>query len=116
MDKELFELCKEVFKRHPDWDYHATPHFANDFGEIKVLWDVEILSPAFSICPLYTSDYMLEKIETQMMMYELSYSPFKGRWELNRKKRYGVGRVIGETPLKALLKLVLVLDDSGELL
>jgi len=126
MDDELFELCKEVYKKtkldekkdylfvedsfhitHPEWDEIEVAH--HDMGGRGI--------------PLYTSDYLLEK---------LPRSKRNSFDELTLQKDHTIGwragypsdlyeddtwydSVNADTPLKALLKLVLALEKAGEL-
>jgi len=94
MDNELHELCEEVYEL-TEWGDNAlqlghTPNHEDIF-------------------PLYTSDYLLEKLPNGVAV-----SNANGRW--------GAWVVLQEddleeadTPLKALLKLVLALEKAGEL-
>jgi len=110
MDNELFELCKEVSKLSGFEGYGTTSAFTPE-GEIvdnfKVYQD-----DLETVCPLYTSDYLLEKLKPVMHEWNLSFNFFKNRWELNHVR---FGREIGDTPLKSLLKLTLALHEAGEL-
>jgi hypothetical protein len=94
--------------------------------------------------PLYTSDYLLEKLPDALNSpsfniayrlqlkkinnwYSCEYSNHgwfqsmksvftrKGYDTNDDSLAYGLKPVTGDTPLKALLKLVLALDDAGEL-
>lgn len=111
MDQELFELCKEVYERTdlvgdaiwPDGEYRT---------------------------PLYTSDYLLEKLPNQIekdgVFYELimrlPLDDYRFHyWSDAKRERLltdnlGSGFVaVSNTPLKALLKLTLALHEAGEL-
>lgn len=111
MDNELFELCEQVCEK-TRWDE----------GELYCLQDGNI--------PLYNSDYLLEKLPSALWIevsgegkqvalltinmqgngeavavYALPYDTgFRGAYS----KR-------ADTPLKALLKLVLALKEAGEI-
>lgn len=102
---ELFELCKEVYEK-TGWV---------EIGYSKM----EIKENGY---PLYTSDYLLEKLP-----YKLGESiPPNTQW---LKVSKGAGSYIScygtvqdalyltrsNTPLKALLKLTLKLHEAGEL-
>lgn len=106
MDQELFDLCKEVYKRFPEWNdtltlfdgegYTRQPSFK------KMLFDDET--------PLYTSDYILEKLPNASYQLDKTRGGIKltsfytdEKWETTH----------ADTPLKALLKLVIALDDAG---
>ena len=103
MNNELFELCKEVYKRFPRWttgewiDYYEgrfTTYKAshNDYGDYQ--------------CPLYTSDYLLEKLPPGLDLFKRP----------NSYVAIGPGDDPSvhqsDTPLKALLKLVLALPNE----
>ena len=112
-DQELFELCKEVYKRFPEW--HRTRDKFNKRGEVMI-GPFYALRPASTQTPLYTSDYLLEKLPLVQLDHMALDSDDPIRWEattilfLNR-----IVNPIAEadTPLKALLKLVIALDDAG---
>ena len=112
LDQELFDLCKEV--------YEATG------------WDDNKLLPKgipahLGYCPLYTSDYLLEKLpswyfdtdieETMvlaLMPHMLETDKWIARYE-TPEHRGSEFEAIADTPLKALLKLTLALHEAGEL-
>jgi hypothetical protein len=123
-----FELCKEVYEAFPEW---------TDTRDI--VWNGSVLEhedrlvdyakrenykPFF---PLYTSDYLLEKLPTAIKIqdpdimeephvevhhsgvvkpqYRWCAKAFNGDWF----------EVSSDTPLKALLKLTIALSEAGEL-
>jgi hypothetical protein len=107
LDPELFELCKEVYEK-TGWT--PTGYTAPD--------DTKSI---MSMKPLYTSDYLLEKLPNNIENTEgihklwLTISPMdKGAWsaayELFDTSEYVCW---SDTPLKSLLKLVIALDDAG---
>lgn len=110
MDNELFELCKEVYER-TDWDNRLERYYVNDNMTIGLMYDAEILPPDTKICPLYTSDHLLEKLPP-CLLRKRADGWYVAQWitetvvEAEAKE---------DTPLKALLKLVLALDDASEL-
>lgn len=139
MDNELFELCKEVYERTA-WDSNLERYYVQSGIQAEVMYQAEILPPDMAICPLYTSDYLLEKlphridsddkrsttgtrlvIEDQTRVKSESLGggldvTYSARYETT----YGVTRIDGnlmnchaDTPLKALLKLIIALDDAG---
>lgn len=118
IDNELFELCKEVYER-TDWDdsdlsfYHNTvastvpPNY--EIVENREYHHVEAL--------LYTSDYLLEKLPAKVNGVKLWMSKdpdsdnyFAWYWDGYEHSEYGVH---SDTLLKALIKLVIALDDAG---
>lgn len=131
MDNELFELCKEVYKRHEGWD---TTDFCYAYLEnpyVKGLWAWEVIplhednvDDVDEWHPLYTSDYLLEKLpkrikDTYGKAYWLTLSPIDGdgswsacyEYENNDSNRIEWS----DSPLKALLKLTIALHEAGEL-
>ena len=136
-DNELFELCKQVYEatgwkdtdrtfkrlmamnglKWKDWfiaDYNNGVW--NDVGEQSI--------------PHYTSDYLLEKLPPALWLEVSGEGQQVGLLALNMQ---GNGEVISvyeipydkefrgsysnraDTPLKALLKLVIALDNAGQL-
>jgi len=102
MSDELFELCKEVYKR-TEWE-HENLHRINHSKELIGSKD----------CPLYNSDYILEKLPGTTLTHYQTGQP-------NSNPRYGVEHaktgveLFADSSTKALLKLVIALDDAGEL-
>lgn len=112
---ELYELCKEV--------YEATGW---DGDELDALRQAEPGEEDENIvCPLYTSDYLLEKLprtvenvdndgsnslEVGVGTQELWEASYANAFHVDY--RYTVG---ADTPLIALLKLTLALHKAGEL-
>lgn len=122
MDQELFELCKEVYKR--------TKWLGGNGGFMWVQWQedsawlLEPSSKSGKTChdwfPFYTSDYLLEKLKNKYPSVELvelnGHMQRIGRgphWRAAAS--WGTAKYDKDTPLKALLKLVIALDDAGEL-
>ena len=116
---ELFELCKEVYER-TGWDDESdidlNGHWCiNDefrlYSHIAPSHDGDI--------PLYTSDYLLEKLPYEVNNNLLNMNKFPNSYEF----RYGMASVAyhtkltseADTPLKALLKLTIALSEAGEL-
>lgn len=97
-DNELFELCKEVYER-TGWESKSidTHYFAerDERGEQV---------------PLYTSDYLLGKLPVVTLS-----SGYGGSWSATDRKIDNPIVIISSSPLKALLKLVIALDDAGEM-
>ena len=87
---ELFELCKEVWKR-TEW-----------YGDELPLKDEK---PTEDFYPLYTSDYLLEKLPNDTGLFKTILSQDEHRYFANSEKQ--IGGAYSDTPLKALLKLTL---------
>ncbi|MCZ4548195.1 hypothetical protein BS618_32935 [Rhodococcus erythropolis] len=111
MDEELFELCKEVYKRFPEWgvDYKNV-HKCFEDGQVFDGWIT-------GFTPLYTSDYLLEKLHG--ILFKRSRKVISiifeedGTYSIDADDIYKGPRLNvenGDTPLKALLKLVIALD------
>jgi hypothetical protein len=107
-DQELFELCKKVYEL-TGWMMEL-----GDKGYVNTLTDhprIEVMNQQFTAgwCPLYTSDYLLEKLKN----YDLNMYYFHDegwRYSVNDGD-YEVG---SDTPIKALLKLTIALHEAGE--
>lgn len=132
---ELFELCKEVYKRTHwedtlqfyDWfkDIYSEGEY-EDYGMwhsfIKGSYDVED-----GQVPLYTSDYLLEKLPqsidagrsfaVDMFLVLDRPKSLKYRYRaFYTAPSYGKrNEVVANTPLLSLLKLTIVLSEAGEL-
>ena len=95
MDNELFELCKEVYE--------------------KTGWR----EPSFGgLIPTYTSDYLLEKLQGVYGWsdFSLTSDPAESGvvWQSLYYTYDGMDyKYKSDTPLKALLKLVIALNDAG---
>ena len=112
---ELFELCKEVYKR-TGWDDLADDH----------PWITErdvIGYKRNGVFPLYTSDYLLEKL--QSWFYAMGASDF-GQFYVTILADACIAKVrshdedfseqaSADTLLLALLKLTIALSEAGEL-
>lgn len=119
---ELFELCKEVYEK-TGWDNtlggglrwlllrngdYDTFRFSDaeayqGSNAIKDKWSDGI--------PLYTSDYLLEKLHGQIDINLYSWAG--GNWRADAGE--GDFSRGGDTPLLALLKLTLALHEAKEL-
>lgn len=124
MDEELFKLCKEVYERtglKTEEAYGKALTVGNgsaDWYDIKAPWDVfeqtEALENGYEfIAPAYTSDYLLEKLEKLQGNTELSTVNEKWRAAFTNFTNSIRKGAYEETPLKALLKLTIALDDAG---
>lgn len=130
MDNELFELCKEVYEKTGwgatdnvfcQFQNHSSPleQRNNTLTTIETMegyYNLEEKSyiHQLELTPLYTSDYLLEKL---LPISAISFGTLTN----------GLIRVFynppmpdyqdydSDTPLKALLKLTLALHEAGEL-
>lgn len=110
MNNELFELCKEVYKQ-TEWDDDSLWH--KTYEDYRPDLDISV--------PIYTSDYLLEKMQITSgwkhgrFYLECCRDDINGiRWEASYNSlRSDFPTSMGRTPLKALLKLVLALNDAG---
>lgn len=110
-DQELFELCREVYEK-TKWGQYGDEGL--DYYDSR------------PVIPLYTSDYLLEKLPKFQhglpLCVATSAIPFVDRPEwfagyisvyANDKGSTGDYVYDGNTPLKALLKLTLKLIEDG---
>ncbi|TFC63728.1 hypothetical protein E3O62_02565 [Cryobacterium sp. TMT2-15-1] len=129
MDNELFGLCKEVYGA-TEWGLHIADQQLASYE--KYIWfyrddglitDEPIYNTSFqNPTPLYTSDYLLEKLPKERGDEERTYltldiNPF-GDWSAYYSDGQGGSSIyigIHNTALKALLKLTLALHAAGEL-
>lgn len=125
MDNELFELCKEVYRRTKldgtQFYYHEKDSIdfeTRSFKRNGTYAVVERLRADYDI-PHYTSDYLLEKLPSGCGVEKIFSQQFEKYYYISfmyefkgtaKESRMNSG---GDTPLKALLKLVIALDDSG---
>ena len=134
MDKELLELCKAVAKR-TDWlsnEDESDMYFyweAGESTEFSIRYRNEC--PYYSAdiyYPIYTSDYLLEKLPPVIFVRTSdgkNNTAILTVW-INGDKTAHVAYMIpfdeqnrgdyareSDTPRKALLKLVIALDDAG---
>lgn len=116
-DPELFDLCKEVYKR-TGWNKDSKGLYLEKcWWRYDVVQDYPVerykLMPDQVVAPLYTSDYLLEKgIASSLTHWVIG----KGdEWRAGGHTAKSRHTVYGDTPLKALLKLVIALDEAGEL-
>ena len=107
MDKECFELCKEVSEK-TDWKGGNLRWWVSN----KQTIEGEVHTAINSICPLYTSDYLLEKLPSILPIDDFfNLTNELGRWFAG----YTHIKAEADTPLKSLLKLTLALHEAGEL-
>lgn len=134
MDEELFKLCKEV-ERRTGWKDTELDWCRND-GEEWSIWNGteqgEYSYPGFEIShAAYTSDYLLEKLPRHLNIKRQVWHLLVMNGDVEETNWIAdyvtVGRLCwlhdkeqaklteADTPLKALLKLVLALHDAGQL-
>lgn len=127
-DTELFELCSDVYKRFPDWDYEEL-HWMIDTGS-----PVPFVSPSHgrkqiveeSDYPIYTSDYLLEKLPPKITHKGTDYFYYLEMFEDGTfGTGYGftdegghvdlpkIGVLTAGKAQLANLRLVIALDDAG---
>jgi len=133
MDTELFDLCKQVYEKTGWRDTFAvyeqtdgiplgTPYVAYPELEKRYgLWSTQEMKKQ---TPLYTSDYLLEKLPGLIGAYQSKWVQCL-RLAKNEKHGYLAGYIgtdlvwthsnQSDTPLKALLRLTLALSEAGEL-
>lgn len=127
---ELHELCKKVYEL-TGWDRYLLEDGKERYID-KCYWsyDGKLMSSAVERykllfeqfeCPLYTSDYLLEKLPATLNddeddTYRLTVHVVNGDWLANYAfDNVGMWHRYGDTPLKALLKLTIALSEAGEL-
>lgn len=108
-DTELFELCKEVYKR-TGWS-----------NTEKYYWSTEGNGPhpikhnLLPNTPLYTSDYLLDKLPKRTDDIRDTAMLGRATDNIGWSVVYQDIVCLANTPLKALLKLIIALDDAKEL-
>ena len=99
---ELFELCKEVYKR-TGWDDLADDHpWITERGVLGYKRN--------GVSPLYTSDYLLEKLPGWTELRKKTTNYYIAKRDALVSFSFEC-----DTPLKALLKLTIALSEAGEL-
>jgi len=112
-DNELFELSKSVYEK-TKWETGKA--FFDDESDNKLLVTVAIKYGAVAMLnvPLYTSDYLLEKLQRPHTSVVFEYfESFITAIRYNEEDVYI--RRESDTLLKALLKLVIALHYAEEL-
>lgn len=105
-DQDLFELCKEVYKR-TGWEDKQLKWLIkgivtnNPYGE--------------KVSPAYTSDYLLEKLASAIESLDLYIARnFARGWYVSPSDtETNFGRVDGKDLRILSLKLTIALDDAG---
>lgn len=123
MDEELLELYKQV--------YEATKFETGEWFEItenlivtdedKYIMEQDTVDTPYDFTPRYTSDYLLEKLATPLIFDNndcaIEVRRTKGdkyKWSANIRHSYGqYFKQVSDTPLKAILKLVIALGNAG---
>ncbi|MFJ6416514.1 hypothetical protein [Paeniglutamicibacter sp. NPDC091659] len=128
MDQELFELCRAVYERLPGWDNTEKAYAYLQNPYVKNVWAWEVIplhednvDDVDEWHPLYTSDFLLDKLKdfqdagvgTNTRVWQARVLSDKQLPEYARVRQFIATEA--ETPLKALLKLVVALNDAGEL-
>lgn len=125
---ELFELCKEVYERTGWEDVRDFYHENDSFDEVTQAFKrngtfslVERRRADYDI-PLYTSDYLLEKLPSGVFVQKDSAMMGEKQFYVAcmvylkgtpKENRLNCGDKL--SPLKALLKLTIALSEAGEL-
>jgi len=115
-DTELFDLCQQVYKKTGWRDTDDVMCHGKKMQSGKI--DTREVHEHF---PLYTSDYLLEKLPTplyidkaphQLQLIKTGDDFVAQYWfDDDNESKYE----FGDTPLKALLQLTLALSEAGEL-
>ena len=114
-DQELFELCKQVYEA-TGWDSDDLLHYLGGEVHYKPLFESDmhhLNTTKDTYSPLYTSDYLLEKLPIHTSLRK-PLNGIGGGYEAEwykvttQEKFYE----FEYTPLKALLKLVLKLHEE----
>lgn len=113
LDKELFELCKEVYKL-TKWEY-TKEYYDVKWGEVWTI-STQITSrgddKVSKAIPLYTSDYLADKLRNyDWNITNLNTKNFSLQSDsLNDPD----GAILGDSLTKVLLEFVIALVDEGE--
>lgn len=111
MDNELFELCKDVYEK-TNWESEDSKWFIQGDDD-KEPWlgnHQSTIVGYVDISPLYTSDYLLEKLRSGGTIVSVTARYNDESWcafHLDEIDCYA------DTPLKALLKLTIELHKQG---
>lgn len=130
MDNELFELCRQVYER-TEWGFHDRSLIQQFFYRTRKedpntgeLSDVIIISSSLAYkinrdrnglpeCPLYTSDYLLEKLPNWVTLNKFGGNDYKAECDPLKTWTGGLVEAKSDTPLKALLLLTIALHNQG---
>lgn len=124
-EQELFELCRSVYEATgwDETDKYWMPEVISSPGPIDPgqpmitdNWFPMVMPKGSEIgIPLYTSDYLLEKLQGVMTEWDIYLAPNPGvGWYLSPTSvETNLPRVDAATPRIALLKLTLALHKEG---
>ena len=127
--RELFELCKQAYEA-TGWKYtigkfHDDGSYDGYVGHRGIAYTPNPQNAEWlpKNIPLYTSDYLLEKLQKVVIANERYIGIFVTEYDYVAQETLcddeGAEREIrnyhGDTPLKALLKLTIALLEAGEL-
>lgn len=104
---DLFELCKQVYEAT---GWRDTLGYIQPFGQNVNFpnWFDETITKDHDIAPLYTSDYLLEKLPNGTTILK-DVQGFKA-WNVYNRKR--IATYTCDLPVEALLKLTLKLHEE----
>ena len=110
MNEELFQLCKEVYKRFPEW-YGSDMcwHYTDRFGDGNY---IRMKGANGTSIPEYDSDYLENKMRDFIGRFLLRpiTDDLRGRWVLFADN---INAIYGNSGLECRLKLVIALADAG---
>lgn len=120
IDKELFELCKQVYEATKWRDTESWIEGVTAYGDLIIhsegesgydgyIYENNMEYEWCNDTPLYTSDYLLEKLPNK------TYCGFNNVGNGVAWKTGLDYDQVADTPLKALLKITLELHKRGEL-
>lgn len=117
-DNELFELCKQVYER-TGWNDTQAYFYDKGNGNLAAQFQTNLEArpgwwwyDGINACPLYTSDYILEKLPNGCELRKVLNGYCADPPPKLRKR--GLSEVY-EAPIVALLKLTIALHEAGEL-
>lgn len=121
--RELFDLCRSVYKATGWTGTNQVIGIYYQISEVDVKYGIFDRSnkrkePVYT--PLYTSDYLLEKLPSPLIFHNNDCAievrrtkKDKYMWSANIRHSYGqFFKQLSDTPLKALLKLTLKLHED----
>ncbi len=122
-NRELFELCKQVYEATGWTGTNQVIGIYYQISEADVKYGIFDRSEKRKEpvdTPLYTSDYLLEKLPSPLIFHNNDCAievrrtkKDKYMWSANIRHSYGqFFKQLSDTPLKALLKLTLKLHEE----